>query len=55
MHVMIFGAGYSGKAIANALRTEAASVSGTTRSQDKFPSLAAAGMTPLLFDGVQAQ
>jgi nucleoside-diphosphate-sugar epimerase len=53
MHVMIFGAGYSGKAIANALRTEAASVSGTTRSHDKFPNLAAAGMTPLLFDGVQ--
>ncbi|MCZ7494364.1 SDR family oxidoreductase [Agrobacterium rhizogenes] len=53
MHVMIFGAGYSGKAIANALKTEAASVSGTTRSQDKFPNLTAAGMTPLLFDGVQ--
>ncbi|MBA4776994.1 MAG: SDR family oxidoreductase [Rhizobiales bacterium] len=53
MHVMIFGAGYSGKAIANALKTEAASVSGTTRSQNKFPDLAAAGMTPLLFDGIQ--
>lgn len=51
MHVMIFGAGYSGKAIANALKTEAASVCGTTRSQDKLPNLAAAGMTPLLFDG----
>lgn len=51
MHVMIFGAGYSGKAIANALKTEAASVCGTTRSQDKFTNLAAAGMTPLLFDG----
>ncbi|MGN7955860.1 MULTISPECIES: SDR family oxidoreductase [Agrobacterium] len=52
MHVMIFGAGYSGKAIANALKPEAASLSGTTRSKDKFASLAAAGMTPFLFDGV---
>ena len=52
MHVMIFGAGYSGKAIANALKDEAAMISGTTRSREKFPSLAAAGMTPLLFDGV---
>ena len=34
MHVMIFGAGYSGKAIANALKPEAASLSGTTRSKD---------------------
>ncbi|WCJ62600.1 SDR family oxidoreductase [Agrobacterium tumefaciens] len=51
MHVMIFGAGYSGKAIANALKTKAASVCGTTRSEDKFANLAAAGMTPLLFDG----
>ncbi|CUX26218.1 MULTISPECIES: SDR family oxidoreductase [Agrobacterium] len=51
MHVMIFGAGYSGKAIANALKTEAASICGTTRSQDKFANLAAAGLTPLLFDG----
>lgn len=51
MHMMIFGAGYSGKAIANALKTEATSVCGTTRSQDKFTNLAAAGMTPLLFDG----
>lgn len=52
MHVMIFGAGYSGKAIANALKPEAASLSGTTRSKNKFASLAAAGMTPFLFDGV---
>ncbi|AYM82744.1 MULTISPECIES: SDR family oxidoreductase [Agrobacterium tumefaciens complex] len=52
MHVMIFGAGYSGKAIANALKPEAASLSGTTRSKDKFASLATAGMTPFLFDGV---
>ncbi|MGC4392036.1 SDR family oxidoreductase [Agrobacterium sp. M50-1] len=52
MHVMIFGAGYSGKAIANVLKPETESLSGTTRSEDKFASLAAAGMTPFLFDGV---
>jgi nucleoside-diphosphate-sugar epimerase len=51
MHVMIFGAGYSGKAISNALKTEAATIAGTTRSEDKFSSLTAAGMTPFLFDG----
>ncbi|MDH7802651.1 MULTISPECIES: SDR family oxidoreductase [unclassified Rhizobium] len=51
MHVMIFGAGYSGKAISNALKTEAVTISGTTRSEDKFANLAAAGMTPFLFDG----
>ncbi|KJF75277.1 SDR family oxidoreductase [Agrobacterium arsenijevicii] len=51
MHVMIFGAGYSGKAISNALKTEAATISGTTRSEDRFANLAAAGMTPFLFDG----
>ncbi|TQN56740.1 SDR family oxidoreductase [Agrobacterium tumefaciens] len=51
MHVMIFGAGYSGKAISNALKTEASTIAGTTRSEDKFSSLTAAGMTPLLFDG----
>lgn len=53
MHVMIFGAGYSGKAIANALKTEAATISGTTRSKDKFEALAATGMTPFLFDGAR--
>ncbi|MCW0982854.1 SDR family oxidoreductase [Agrobacterium sp. BT-220-3] len=51
MHVMIFGAGYSGKAISNALKTEASTISGTTRSEEKFSSLTAAGMTPFLFDG----
>ncbi|CUX18364.1 SDR family oxidoreductase [Agrobacterium genomosp. 13] len=51
MHVMIFGAGYSGKAISNALKTEAATIAGTTRSEDKFSSLTAAGMTPFLFNG----
>lgn len=52
MHVMIFGAGYSGKAIANALKSAADTISGTTRSENKFPNLEATGMTPFLFDGV---
>ncbi len=52
MHVMIFGAGYSGKAIAQALKTEAGTISGTTRSREKFASLSAAGIRPLLFEGV---
>lgn len=51
MHVMIFGAGYSGKAISNALKTQASTIAGTTRSEDKFSSLTAAGMMPFLFDG----
>jgi hypothetical protein len=53
MHVMIFGAGYSGKAIANALKSAVGTISGTTRSENKFPNLEAAGMTPFLFDGVR--
>ncbi|MCZ7470436.1 SDR family oxidoreductase [Agrobacterium sp. O3.4] len=53
MHVMIFGAGYSGKTIANALKSAVGTISGTTRSENKFPNLEAAGMTPFLFDGVR--
>ncbi|MDO3443462.1 SDR family oxidoreductase [Agrobacterium sp. V1] len=53
MHMMIFGAGYSGKAIANALKPAAGTIFGTTRSENKFPNLEAAGMTPFLFDGVR--
>lgn len=53
MHVMIFGAGYSGKAIATALKPQATTISGTTRSQDNFAKLAAAGMTPFVFDGMR--
>jgi nucleoside-diphosphate-sugar epimerase len=46
----IFGAGYSGRAfgLANAGRFP---VAGTTRSPDRFPLLADAGIEPLLFDG----
>jgi len=51
--VFIFGAGYSGKAFA-AERPPGATILGTTRSVDKFRGLQAAGIEPLLFDGVAA-
>ncbi|MGR6432296.1 SDR family oxidoreductase [Rhizobium sp. PAMB 3174] len=50
MHVMIFGAGYSGKAIANAM-PEAARLSGTTRSVEKMAALTEHRIEPFLFDG----
>jgi len=46
----IFGAGYSGKAFARAAGN-AATISGTTRSPEKFAALRQAGIAPLLFDG----
>lgn len=48
--VLIFGAGYSGKAFARA-NTGAAAILGTTRSEEKFAALHDAGIAPLLFDG----
>ncbi|RKE86514.1 SDR family oxidoreductase [Rhizobium sp. AG855] len=51
MRVMIFGAGYSGKAIGQLLRGQGASVAGTTRSAEKGAALEAAGIEPFVFDG----
>ncbi|MFK0385215.1 SDR family oxidoreductase [Agrobacterium sp. NPDC090273] len=51
MQVMIFGAGYSGKAIAASLEPDSERIYGTTRSPEKFASLTTAGMWPHLFDG----
>lgn len=51
MHVLILGAGYSGKAIAQALLPVAASITGTTRSPDKISSLQALGMAATVYDG----
>ncbi len=51
MQVMIFGAGYSGKAIAASLEPDSERIYGTTRSPEKFASLSTAGMWPHLFDG----
>ncbi|ULR43851.1 SDR family oxidoreductase [Rhizobium sp. K102] len=51
MHVMIFGCGYSGTAIAKAFAGENVRVSGTTRSADKVEALRANGINAFLFDG----
>lgn len=51
MRVFIFGAGYSGQAIARASAARGAWVGGTTRSLGKFEKLRAAGIEPFLFDG----
>jgi nucleoside-diphosphate-sugar epimerase len=51
MRVMIFGAGYSGKAIGRLLSRQGASVGGTTRSAEKGANLKAAGIAPYVFDG----
>lgn len=51
MRVMIFGAGYSGKAIGRLLSGQGASVAGTTRNAEKGAALEAAGIEPFVFDG----
>ena len=49
--IFIFGAGYSGKAFADANSAIGATIFGTTRSLEKFEPLSRAGIAPLLFDG----
>ncbi|QKK25399.1 SDR family oxidoreductase [Rhizobium hidalgonense] len=51
MHVMIFGCGFSGLAIAKAFAGEGVRVSGTTRSADKMGALRQSGVEAFLFDG----
>ncbi|MDO3433313.1 SDR family oxidoreductase [Rhizobium sp. CBN3] len=51
MHVMIFGCGYSGTAIAKAFTGDGVRVSGTTRSAAKMEALRRAGVEAFLFDG----
>jgi nucleoside-diphosphate-sugar epimerase len=51
MRLMIFGAGYSGKAIGKLLGSEGASVAGTTRSAEKGKALEDMGIRPFIFDG----
>jgi nucleoside-diphosphate-sugar epimerase len=53
MHLMVLGAGYSGKAIAAAFLKNGFKVSGTTRSPEKVETLSAIGVNALLFDGAQ--
>lgn len=51
MRLMIFGAGFSGLAIARALAGDCDFAGGTTRSQERFAKLEAAGLTPLIYQG----
>lgn len=51
MRLMIFGAGYSGLAIAREMTTVCESILGTTRTPQRLPELAAAGLKPLLYSG----
>ena len=51
MRVLIFGAGFSGRAIGRRFAEAGIAVSGTTRSADKFAHLERAGIRPFQFDG----
>ncbi|PKA44084.1 SDR family oxidoreductase [Rhizobium sullae] len=51
MHVMIFGCGYSGTAIAKAFSAASVRISGTTRSADKAELLRSQGIEAFIFDG----
>lgn len=50
-HLLILGAGFSGKAIGEVFKAAGFSVSGTTRSSEKAESLRALGIDPIVFDG----
>ncbi len=50
-HLLILGAGFSGKAIGDVFREAGFSVSGTTRSAEKAESLRTLGIEPVLYDG----
>ena len=50
-HLLILGAGFSGKAIGETFKAAGFSVSGTTRSAEKAESLRALGIAPILYDG----
>ncbi|MEW9616975.1 SDR family oxidoreductase [Shinella sp. S4-D37] len=50
-HLLILGAGFSGKAIGQAFTAAGFSVSGTTRSAEKAEGLRALGIAPILYEG----
>lgn len=50
-HLLILGAGFSGKAIGDVFRQAGFSVSGTTRSAEKAESLRKTGIEPILYEG----
>lgn len=51
MKLMIFGAGFSGLAIARALAADTTFAGGTTRNPDRFAALEQAGLAPLIYQG----
>lgn len=51
MKLMIFGAGFSGKAVGQRFSEAGFSVNGTSRSHTKAEALLGCGITPLVFDG----
>ena len=51
MRMMIFGAGFSGLAIARSLAGECDFAGGTTRAPERFPALQGAGLTPFIYQG----
>lgn len=53
MRLFISGAGYSGRAIARELGDQASTITGTTRSSERFSNLFSDGIQPLLFDGIE--
>ena len=50
-HLLILGAGFSGRAIGDTFRDAGFSVSGTTRSAEKTQGLRERGIEPILYDG----
>ena len=51
MNLMIFGAGFSGTAIARALAPDCDFMGGTTRGEARFDDLQAAGLAPFVYAG----
>lgn len=50
-HLLILGAGFSGKAIGDVFRGAGFTISGTTRSAEKAGALRALGIEPIVYDG----
>ncbi|PRX10672.1 UNVERIFIED_ORG: nucleoside-diphosphate-sugar epimerase [Martelella mediterranea] len=51
MHLIVFGAGYSGRTIGSALAPDCGHVAGTTRSAENAAALGACGIETFIFDG----
>ncbi len=51
-HLLILGAGFSGKAIGETFKAAGFTVSGTTRSAEKAETLRALGIEPVVYDGM---